>query len=303
MKITLLAPAKINLMLHVVGTLADGYHHLQSLVTFASLGDYVTVEKAKAFRFTVDGPFASQVPLGITNSAVAAAHWLEKKYPGMGQAHIHLTKNLPVASGIGGGSSDAAATIAALLKSFDISLTQPEEETFILASGELGTDVPMCLAYQFGWGPLVWIDGSGRETLPDPVNASLPGVLLLVNPGIPVSTPAIFQQIHPPYTAPQDFKKDFRGNLLDYLKTQKNDLMVPAMKQEPKIKDVIESLQNAPGCLLTRMSGSGATCFGVFEDKNAAQKAKSIFLGQRPEFWLGASALLPPDCLPDGLKG
>lgn len=297
MMITRLAPAKINLMLHVVGRLADGYHHLQSLVAFADAGDQLTFEKADAFRLTVGGPFGDQVPLTSDNSVTMAAQWLGKKYPGIERMHIHLIKKLPVASGIGGGSSDAAATIAALLHGFGVSLSRSDEEALILASGELGADAPMCLAHQLGWGPLLWIDSSGRETLPVPVNVSLPGVLVLVNPGVPVSTPAIFKNIHPPYTLPQGLRsvleRDFQEGLLPYLMAQKNDLMEPAMNQEPQIGEVVASLQRAPGCRLARMSGSGATCFALFEDKVCAQNACAAFDHTWPQGWSMVCALYP----------
>lgn len=286
MKITRRASAKINLMLHVVGRLPDGYHNLQSLVAFADVGDQVTVEKADAFHLTVDGPFAGQVPLTFDNIMTMAARWLAAKYPGINQAHVHLTKNLPVASGIGGGSSDAAATIAVLLQLFGIAISKRDEEALILASGELGADIPMCLAHQFGRGPMMWIEGSGRETLPMPVNASLPGVIVLVNPGVPVFTSVIFKKIHPPYTSPQDFQsvfeKDFQGNLEAYLMAQKNDLTEAAIAQEPKIEKIIEVLQNAPECYLARMSGTGATCFALFKDEGAA---KAALMGKMPKAW------------------
>lgn len=297
MIITRLAPAKINLMLHVVGRLADGYHHLQSLVAFADAGDQLTFEKADAFHLTVGGPFGDQVPLTSDNSVARAAQWLGKKYPGIERMHIHLIKKLPVASGMGGGSSDAAATMAALLHGFSVSLSRPDEEALILASGELGADVPMCLAHQFGWGPLLWIDSSGRETLPVPVNVSLPGVLVLVNPGVPVSTSAIFKNIHPPYTPPQDLRsvleRDFQEGLLPYLMAQKNGLMEPAINQEPQIGEVIAALQRVPGCRLARMSGSGATCFALFEDKVCAKNACAAFNHTWPQGWSMVCALYP----------
>lgn len=277
MKITRSAPAKINLMLHVVGRLVDGYHHLQSLIGFASVGDEISVEKVGASSLTIDGLFSSDIPLNAENSVVMAAKWLKEHFSGVEQAHIHLTKKLPTSSGIGGGSSDAAATIAALLSCHQITLTAEEEEALILASGELGADLPVCLAHQFGWGPMMWIDSSGRETLPIPIDVALPGILVLVNPGVPVSTHTIFNKIHPPYTLPQDLinglATHFPGNLLAYLKEQKNDLMPAAIAQEPKIGKVIDALQKSPGCLLARMSGSGATCFALFEDEQSAQAA------------------------------
>ncbi|MGV8947951.1 MAG: 4-(cytidine 5'-diphospho)-2-C-methyl-D-erythritol kinase [Candidatus Paracaedibacter sp.] len=290
MTITRLAPAKINLMLHVVERLADGYHHLQSLVAFASISDQITIEKADNSSLTVDGPFAENVPLGPENSVILAAQWLGKMYPNIGQIHIHLTKNLPVSSGIGGGTSDAAATIAALLEYHQVSLSLAEEDKLILHSGALGADVPLCLAYQFGRGPLLWVNGSGRNSLPLPVNQKLPGVLLLVNPGTPMSTPAIFKEIQPPYTASQDLEKivesDFHGDILDYLKTQTNDLMPAAITQEPVISSLLEAFQGAPGCLFARMSGSGTTCFGLFKNEVSAQKAQTFFRKEMSHGWV-----------------
>lgn len=286
-------------MLHVVGRLPDGYHHLQSLVTFASVGDQIIFEKADAFRLTVDGPFAHHIPLTQGNSVAAAARWLDEKYPGIGRAHLHLTKNLPVASGMGGGSSDAAATLAILLQGRGVPLSGAEEEALILASGELGADVPMCLAYQLGWGPMLWIDSSGRETSPVPVNilpGSLPRLIALMNPGVSVSTPAVFKALGSPCTPPQDFRRTFerecQGNLLAWLQKQRNELMEPAMALEPKIGLLMADLQNAPGCLLARMSGSGATCFAFFEDRVSGQEACALFGKTMPQGWAVLCTLL-----------
>lgn len=289
MTITRLAPAKINLMLHVVGRLPDGYHHLQSLITFASIGDQITVEKAENSSLTVDGPFAGQVPLGPENSIILAAQWLGKKYADIGQIHIHLTKNLPVSSGIGGGTSDAAATISALLAYQQVSLSPIEEDNLILASGVLGADVPISLAHQFGRGPLLWIDSSGRESLPLSIDQKLPGVLVLANPGVPISTATIFKKVQSPYTAYQDFRKIFedgcQGNMLEYLKAQTNDLMPLAIAQEAVIGKLIETLQAAPGCLFARMSGTGATCFALFKNEVCARKACAALDEQYPQGW------------------
>jgi 4-diphosphocytidyl-2-C-methyl-D-erythritol kinase len=286
MNITRLAPAKINLMLHVVGRQVDGYHHLQTLVIFAEYGDEIRVGKAESSSLTIDGPFAPHVPLSADNTVILAARWVKERFPIVDQVHIHLTKNLPIASGMGGGSSDAAATIAALLSCHEISLTSVQEDALILASGELGADVPMCLAHQFGRGPLLWIDSSGRESLPLPINVDIKGVMVLVNPGVPVSTPAIFKKIQPPYTDSQDFKNllenHFQGNVVEYLKAQKNDLMESATTQEAKIGKLLQALQKAPGCLIARMSGSGATCFAVFEDE---ELAKSALIRKMPKAW------------------
>lgn len=287
------APAKINLMLHVVDRMTDGYHHLQSLVTFAEIGDEIIIEKANDSNLTVDGPFAEDVSFGPNNSIVQAAQWLSKKYPDIGQVHIHLTKNLPVSAGIGGGTSDAAATISGLLAYHKVSLSRLQEDALIVASGVLGADVPLCLAHQFGRGPLLWIDGSGRETVPISFHHNLPGVLLLVNPGVAISTSTIFQHICSPYTPAHDFEDvlagDFQGNILAYLTAQTNDLMAPAIAQESVIRETLDFLQKAPGCLLTRMSGSGATCFALFEDEISALNARASFDKKMPQGWSACS--------------
>lgn len=293
MTITRLAPAKVNLMLHVVGRLVDGFHHLQSLIVFGDIGDEIAIEKAEASSLTIDGLFAPHAPLTADNSVVQAARWLKERFPEIGQVHLHLTKNLPIASGIGGGSSDAAATIAGLLECYNIALSREEEESLVLDSGELGADVPVCLAHQFGWGPLLWIDSSGRETLPIPIDLPLCGYLVLVNPGVPISTRSIFAKIGPPYSRVQDFINGFAthypGDLLGYLQGQKNDLTEVAVTLEPKIGNVIQTLQKAPGCLLARMSGSGGTCFALFEDEASA---KSALTRKMPKAWGVASRLL-----------
>jgi 4-diphosphocytidyl-2-C-methyl-D-erythritol kinase len=279
------APAKINLMLHIVGRMADGYHHLQSLVAFVPIGDCVTVEKSDAFRVTAEGHFAEQLPLSGNNIITLAARWLAKTYANIDQAHIHLTKNLPVSSGMGGGSGNAAATIAALLDLYGISLSLEEQNRLILASGALGADVPMCLAHQFGRGSLMWIDSSGRESLPVFLNHQAPGIMVLANPGKPISTPMIFQQIHPPYTLSQACPTFLSTDILTYLKAQKNDLMKPAMGAEPIIGEIIEILQASPGCTLARMSGSGATCFGLFGAKAQALASLAHVRRQLPQAW------------------
>ncbi len=301
MSLTRLAPAKINLMLHVVGRLKDGFHHLQSLISFAPGGDQITLEKVENSHLTVDGPFAAHVPLNSDNSVVLAARWIKEQFPTIGQAHIHLTKNLPVASGMGGGSSDGAALIVSLLELYEISLTLAQQDDLILSAGVLGADVPVCLAHQFGRGPLLWIDSSGREILPVPIQQALPGVMVLINPGVAMSTPAIFKKIEGPYTPPHEFQAvldgQFHGDLMAYLAAQKNDLMIPAMAQESKIGEVMNMLQELPGCLLARMSGSGATCFALFGDEPSAQAACSMFEKAIPKGW----NLFIPNKIPDGL--
>ena len=289
MKITCAAPAKINLMLHVVGLLEDGYHHLQSIVAFTEMGDEITIESTRVFGFTATGPFASQLPPIEENSVAKAAEWFSQKFRIYENFHIHLHKNLPLASGMGGGSADAAAAIAALMKLCTISLSVPEQEDIILSSGFLGADVPVCLTYHLRGTPLLWIDSSGRETVPQPVERDLPRYAVLANPGMPVSTPAIFKAIRPPYTPSQPFI--LPQDLPVWLKAQKNDLMPPALEQVGNIQDIIQALQNQSGCVMARMTGSGATCFGLYGSKETADAAGHALQLLMPEGWVAVSAL------------
>jgi 4-diphosphocytidyl-2-C-methyl-D-erythritol kinase len=168
MRMTRIAPAKINLMLHVVGRLPDNFHHLQSIVTFTHSGDDIVIEKAPEFAITVTGTFAARIPPQQDNIIVKAIQWVNQRYNWNEFYHCHLTKNLPVASGMGGGSSDAAATIAAILHLHKVSLSLPEINALVLDSGMLGADVPLCLAHQLDQGSLLWIDSSGRDRFGQP---------------------------------------------------------------------------------------------------------------------------------------
>lgn len=277
-----LAPAKINLALHVTGQRADGYHLLNSIVTFADTGDRLGFADAEADAFSVSGRFASLLPVsaeGSHGNLVLKARDLlrraleEKGVPAPPVA-IHLEKNLPVAAGIGGGSADAAATLRGLMRLWDASLPDAELAALGLT---LGADVPMCLKGE----PLI-AKGIGEEltALPD-----LPSLaLVLGNPLVGVSTPDIFRRLtqkdNPPIGA-------FDGDWIGFLKTLRNDLEPPARSLVREI-DQISSLIGAEGTMLTRMSGSGATCFGIFPCLEAAEKAVENLNGQKPEWYFQA---------------
>ncbi len=293
MALTRLAPAKINLALHVVGQRADGYHLLESIVTFADAGDRVGVTPAEADRFTVSGPFASLVPLGAAGvegnlvlkardglRALAAGHGLPA-----GPVHLHLAKNLPVQSGIGGGSADAAAALALLWdlwglgRHFAIPSAASHPDMAALALS-LGADVPMCLS---GVPALITGIGEGITPLPD-----LPGLsVLLVNPLVGVSTPAIFRRLsdknNPPLVMPSAAAG--ASDWLAALAGMRNDLEPPARALEPVIDTVLAALA-AAGARLVRMSGSGATCFGIFEDDHARDRAAARFAADFPSWYV-----------------
>jgi 4-diphosphocytidyl-2-C-methyl-D-erythritol kinase len=267
-RIRVAAPAKLNLYLHVVGRRADGYHLLDSLVGFADIGDVVEARPAERLSLEVTGPFAEGLG-GDDNLVLRAARALG---PGRGVA-LRLEKNLPVASGIGGGSSDAAAALLALSKLWEVPI--PPELPIVL-----GADVPVCLL-----GRPAWLGGIGEDVVPAPPLPAL-GVVL-VNPRIALSTPAVFKARQGPFSGAARFEPA-RGAkaFLDQLGERRNDLSDAAASLVPEIDAALASLGRA---LLARMSGSGATCFGLYESKEAAQEAAARIA--RPGWWVAAGRL------------
>ena len=278
-----MAPAKLNLALHVTGQRADGYHLLESLVAFADFGDEVTVEPAEADEFVVSGQFASWVPIDGGNLVIAARDLLRDLLPGeTPPVRIALEKRLPVASGVGGGSSDAAAAIKALTALWGV---QVDENELATAALSLGADLPMCLAER----PLI-ARGIGDEIEP---LGRFPGVhAVLVNPGAQISTPEIFKALEkrdndplPEWATANDALQ-----LAGALTGLRNDLQRPAIEQCPAISDVLEALR-ANGAELARMSGSGATCFGIFDNPGPAFAAADV-IGKREPGWFVEPCLI-----------
>ncbi len=272
------APAKLNLTLHVTGQRADGYHLLDSLVVFADLGDRVTVAPG-AGRFEVTGPFAAGVPVGADNLVARARDLILPR----GGVDIRLEKTLPPASGIGGGSSDAAATLLACARVGGVDL--PPAEAVL----GLGADVPVCLQ-----GQPVRMSGIGEQIAPVP---GLPGLeLLLVNPGFELPTGRIFSALrsktNPPM--PADLPR-FRSarDFCTWLRDQRNDLERAALSVEPRLSDVFEILTEYPNFLM-RMSGSGATCYAVFEN-HLAEVVEQDISKRRPGWWVRSASTWSPD--------
>ncbi|MFU0506500.1 4-(cytidine 5'-diphospho)-2-C-methyl-D-erythritol kinase [Pseudaminobacter sp. NGMCC 1.201702] len=277
------APAKINLALHVTGQRQDGYHLIESLAVFSRYGDRVTVTAAREDSFSVAGPFAAQIPLDAGNLAMRARDALrrtvssERTMP----VAILLEKNLPVASGIGGGSSDAAATLRALARHWNI-----KDDLSELAL-RLGADVPMCLVGR----PLV---ASGIGEIVEPV-AMFPQLhLVLVNPGVEIATPDVFRALQNRQNPPLPPLPEDRGvtAVVKWLGKTRNDLEVPARAVAPTIGDALTALGGA-GALLARMSGSGATCFGLFETQDAARRAAGKIRDMEPGWFVVATSSTP----------
>ena len=277
------APAKINLFLHVTRKRPDGYHDLQSLVAFADVGDVLTLERGAELSLAVDGPFAQGLAAEADNLVLRAARAIAERRPAIAATRIRLTKNLPVASGIGGGSADAAAALRGLRALYDESIA---ESDLLAIAASLGSDIPVCVASQ-----TAWMEGRGEIVTPLP---SLPPAhVVLVNPGLSVSTADVFRRLtvradEASLTPPAAFAS--LDALVHYLKTTRNDLEGPALAIAPAIGSVLEALAQQ-GAVLARMSGSGATCFGFFETAAKAQSAAAAIAKAEPRWWARAGKL------------
>ena len=260
------ARAKVNLYLHVVGRRADGYHLLDSLAVFAGAADVVRAEPAHALSLAVDGPFAGGLARDDDNLVLQAARALAGAAGVTAGAALTLEKNLPVASGIGGGSADAAATLRVLARLWRLAM--PPEQLLAVAAG-LGADVPVCLR-----SAAARMSGIGERLGPAP---ALPrGGIVLVNPGVAVSTPAVFRARDGGFNAAASLPATWpsMGAMAGDLAQLGNDLQAPALRLAPEIGDALAWLRSLDGCLLARMSGSGATCFGLFEHGAAVAAAR-----------------------------
>ncbi len=278
------APAKVNLYLHVTGRRSDGYHELDSLIAFAGIGDTVTGASSDRLTLTVDGPFTEALPTGSDNLVLRAALALAEAAGIEAAAAITLTKRLPVASGIGGGSADAAAALRALAALWSLDMDQQTLGDLALA---LGADVPVCLA-----GESAVVAGIGERLAPAP---SLPPAwLVLANPGEAVSTPAVFAARAGPFSAPAPVDRALAdaGELAALLKERRNDLTAAARSLAPVIGEVLAALEAEPGARLARMSGSGATCFALFAEETEAKAAAARLRAAHGAWWVAAAPLL-----------
>jgi 4-diphosphocytidyl-2-C-methyl-D-erythritol kinase len=275
------APAKINLALHVCGRRADGYHFLDSLVAFAELGDRITVARADRLTLSVTGVFADALTHERDNLVLRAARLLAEKTGVPPRAAIALDKNLPVASGIGGGSADAAATLVALaaLWHVDVNALTTAEVT------QLGADVPVCLK-----GESALMRGIGEDITPV---ALPPAWIVLANPKKPLATKDVFGALRGRFSSPLAPLPQLTSaqDLAAYLAGARNDLTAPALELMPAIGGVLAALGGLDGCLLARLSGSGPTCFGLFGSGPDAYDAANGLRKAHPEWWVTAGSL------------
>ena len=266
------APAKVNLTLHITGRRDDGYHLLDSIVAFASIGDRLMVREGDGVSLRVNGPEKAGVPEDGSNLVLQAAELL-----GAQDKAIELEKNLPSAAGIGGGSADAAAAIRAF---GGLPADMADE---VLA---LGADIPMCLA-----SATARVQGIGERVTP----LSLPHLFaVLVNPREVVPTAPVFKALTQPDNPPMPGSLPPFGSASDlagWLRHQRNDLELVALNIAPAISAVLKALEDSPECGLARMSGSGATCFGLYPDSASAAKAAKALRESRPAWWIAACEL------------
>jgi 4-diphosphocytidyl-2-C-methyl-D-erythritol kinase len=282
------APAKINLTLHITGRRADGFHSLESLVAFSRAGDTVTLAPGEALTLSVEGPSAAASGSVKDNLILGAARHFAERFPSAKLGAFHLVKCLPVAAGIGGGSSDAAAALRLLARANALSFDDPR---LMEAAKATGADVPVCVARR---GRMM--RGVGDEL--GPPLAIPPLVALLVNPGVEVETKKVFARMNIAPGAAPDIGAHPRiepkieaDALIAALRKARNDMEAAACLLAPVIGDVLAVLAAAPGCRLARMSGSGATCFALFPSCRSAARARKAILRAHPEWWAKISLL------------
>lgn len=287
MAISAFAPAKINLYLHVVGRRADGYHLLDSLVAFADIGDRVTATPAAGLSLSVEGPEADALDgLGEDNLVLRAARLLaaQVKRGDPRGAALSLHKVLPVSSGIGGGSSDAAAALRVLTRLW----RHPLDDAALTALAlPLGADMPACLTAR-----PVWVGGIGEQL--EAAAGLPPAGIVLANPRRSLPTAMVFQARRGPFGTEGRFApmpRDAAG-LAAALASCRNDLTEAALTRVPDIARVLDRLARLPGALMARMSGSGATCFALFADRSTAAAAAVLLARAEPGWWSTAGALL-----------
>jgi len=285
--IAVAAPAKINLTLHVLGRRADGYHELDSLVAFASLHDVLRAAPAQVLSLTVGGPTAGALATTpqADNLVMRAARALAASAGIVAPvAALALDKHLPVAGGIGGGSADAAAALLALVRLWRLDISDTALARVALS---LGADVPVCLASK----PMA-MTGIGERLVAAP--ALPPLGILLANPRIALPTAEVFAALNGRFGAPTPLRyvANDAAALIAALQGSRNDLEAPARRIAPVIGDLLAVLSALPGARLARMSGSGATCYALFDDEAAAIKAEPALNGARRGWWSAAGRLI-----------
>ncbi len=282
------APAKINLSLQIVRRREDGWHELESLVAFSHSGDVVSLDLSRASGLSVDGPYAMLIGTHDNNLVLKAERALLERCENLRSGAFHLTKKLPAAAGIGGGSSDAAATLRLLARANELDM---DDVRLLEAARSVGADVPVCME-----ASARIMRGIGDKLGP---SLHLPGICaILVNPGVLLETREVFGRLNlvagKPYSINQhpDVVSGMSvADVFAVLRKTRNDLEDAASVIAPVITDVLAVLGAARGCKLSRMSGSGATCFGLFKSRTAASRAIASIRRTRPQWWVKGCVL------------
>lgn len=288
-RVEVFAPAKINLCLHVTGQRDDGYHLLDTVVAFADIGDVLTLHAHDLpKRFDVCGPEGTPA---LENQSNIMWHTAKAFWPASTALSMRLEKHLPVASGIGGGSADAAATYRGLLRlrAAIEGQDRPRDPTplDVQVLMGIGADVPMCVPCD-----PARVRGIGEQI--EPIRDLHPYPVVLVNPRVEVSTPTVFRSLikkDNPSLDPWPESFEDRDAALDWLGEQRNDLQPPAIEACPVIAKVLEALERSGTCRLARMSGSGATCFGLFDRVHMARAAADVIRAAYPDWWVHSGRL------------
>lgn len=282
------APAKINLTLHVVRRRRDGYHDLESLVAFAGVADILSLDPAMPLDLEVSGPSATDAGDRDDNLVLRATRHLSARIPGLRTGCFTLLKRLPVGAGIGGGSSDAAAALRLLARLNGLS---PDDGRIHDAARLTGSDVPVCLHPRSRL-----MTGTGDRL--GPLLPARPLYAVLAHPGVHVATPAVFRSMgfapgeacdlgeHPIFDETFDPRR-----FIEHLRSGRNDMEAAALSLAPEIGDALDTLSRTDDCRLVRMSGSGSTCFALYDDRIAARRAAALVRGARPTWWVRATAL------------
>ena len=276
--------AKINLTLRVLGRRADGYHELESLVAFADVADTLTLEPGPADSLAVSGPFEGKSGPADDNLVIKSLAELRRRIAGLKGGRFRLEKNLPVAAGVGGGSADGAAALRLLARANEIAL---DDSRLMAAAQAVGADVPVCMDSR----PRI-MRGIGEMLAPPLDLPSIPAVL--VNPGVALATREVFGKFKITHVGPGLADVPTKtGALIELLRQQDNDLTGAATACAPVVGEVLRALRSAPGSVLVRMSGSGATCFALFGSREEAETAAQQLAGEHKNWWVQASAVGP----------
>ncbi len=278
-EINLTSPAKINLFLEVFNRRDDGYHNLESLMSFCDFGDNICISDSTKLTYKNDGDFGCELKLenNIIHKTILKVEKIIKKKINI---NIKLTKNIPISSGMGGGSSNAATLLKFLIYQYNIKLKKLELDKLLIS---LGADVPFCY-----YGKTAMVRGIGEKinfvkTIPN-------YFVILVNPMVQISTKQIFNNLNSKKTSAGN--QNNQANFIDYLKSRKNDLEAPAINQCNKIYKILDILKNQTNSLLSRMTGSGATCFGLYKKKSDINNAEKIIKDIDKDLWIKKTKIL-----------